>query len=176
MQNLYLANGFLEAKVDAQALDNYKGKEGDLLVRFVIQEGKQTRVASLNIEGVHAFKENELLNVIASTPGQPYSEFNVATDRDNILAMYFNDGFPQARFTATAEKVNGEANKAGAQAGKGTQAVAAAKNTQKNDKKKDNQEVEDGFGTVGVWIEEGAPMRVRRSLLTGYEDTRPRVD
>jgi len=175
MQNLYLANGFLEAKVDAQALDNYKGKEGDLLVRFVIQEGKQTRVASLNIEGVHAFKENELLNVIASTPGQPYSEFNVATDRDNILAMYFNDGFPQARFTATAEKVNGEANKAGAQAGKGTQAFAAAKNTQKSDKTKDSQEFEDGFVTVVYRIEEGPQIRVRRILLTGYEHTRPGV-
>jgi outer membrane protein assembly factor BamA len=171
MQNLYLANGFLEAKVDAQALDNYKGKEGDLLVRFVIQEGKQTRVASLNIEGVHAFKENELLNVVASTPGQPYSEFNVATDRDNILAMYFNDGFPQARFTATAEKVNG----AGAQAGKGTQAVAAAKSTQKSDKTEDSQEFEDGFVTLVYRIEEGPQIRVRRILLTGYEHTRPGV-
>jgi outer membrane protein assembly factor BamA len=175
MQNLYLANGFLEAKVDAQALDNYKGKEGDLLVRFVIQEGKQTRVASLNIEGVHAFKENELLNVIASTPGQPYSEFNVATDRDNILAMYFNDGFPQARFTATAEKVNGEANKAGAQAGKGTQAAAGAKSTQKSDKTKDRREFEDGFVTLVYRIEEGPQIRVRRILLTGYEHTRPGV-
>jgi len=27
------------------------------------------------------------------TPGQPYSEFNVTTDRDNILALYFNDDF-----------------------------------------------------------------------------------
>src|SRR5229473_1704840 len=133
MRNLYLANGFLEATVDGQALDNYKGKEGDLVVRFVIQEGKQTRVASLNIEGIRAFKEDELLGVVASTPRQPYSEFNMATDRDNILAMYFNDGFPEARFTATAEKVNGEANKAGAGTGKETQAGAAANSAQKAD-------------------------------------------
>src|SRR5258708_29617698 len=148
MQNLYLANGFLEAKVDAQALDNYKGKEGDLVVGFVIEEGKQTRGASLNIEGVHAFKENELLNVIASTPGQPYSEFNVATDRDNILAMYFNDGFPQARFTATAEKVNGEANKAGAQAAKRTQTAARAEKTPKNGKTNKRPGVAAGFCTM----------------------------
>src|SRR6266404_2991909 len=38
IKNLYLANGFLEATVEAQALDNYKGKEGDLVIRFVIQE------------------------------------------------------------------------------------------------------------------------------------------
>ena len=48
-------------------------------------------------------KKTILLGVIGSTPGQPYSDFNVATDRDNILALYYNEGFPEARFTATAE-------------------------------------------------------------------------
>src|SRR5258707_5432339 len=128
MRNLYLANGFLEATVDGQALDNYKGKEGDLVVRFVIQEGNQTRVASLNIEGIHAFKEDDLLGGVASTPGQPYSEFNVATERDNILAMYFNDGFPEARFTATAERENGEANKSGPEASNEGVAATTARN------------------------------------------------
>ena len=44
----------LEAKVEAQTLDNYKGSEGALLFRFVVEEGKQTRVASLSIEGNRA--------------------------------------------------------------------------------------------------------------------------
>jgi len=90
--------GFLDAKVEQQTEDNYKGKEGDLFIRFVVQEGKQTRVASLSIEGNHAFKEAELLDVIGSTPGQPYSDFGVTTDRDNILALYFNEGFPRRAF------------------------------------------------------------------------------
>src|ERR1051326_2712988 len=64
MRNLYLANGFLDAVVDAQALDNYHGKEGDLLIRFVVQEGKQTRVGSLEIGGAHAFSQDFLLGVI----------------------------------------------------------------------------------------------------------------
>src|SRR6266849_1484375 len=105
MLSLYQANGFLDAKVEQQTEDNYKGKEGDLLIRFVVREGKQTRVASLSIEGNHAFKEDELLGVIGSTPGQPYSDFGVTTDRDNILALYFNEGFPEASFSATAERV-----------------------------------------------------------------------
>ena len=174
MRNLYLANGFLEATVDGQAQDNYQGKEGDLVIRFVIQEGKPTRVASLNIDGIHAFKQDELLNVIASTPGQPYSEFNVETDRDNILALYFNEGFPQARFTATAERVNAEANKAGAGSEDPTQASPAngAEKAEKANK-----------GRGGVYqgelmrlvyhIEEGPQTRVRRILLAGYEHTRP---
>jgi outer membrane protein insertion porin family len=170
MRNLYLANGFLEATVDALPLDNYKEKKGDLVVRFVIQEGKQTRVASLNIEGVHAFEEDELLGVVASTPGQPYSDFNVATDRDNILAMYFNDGFPEARFTATAEKV----------AGSGMQAAAAndpqkTGKANKADRTKDNAAFQGDLMRVVYRIEEGRQIRVRRVLLTGYEHTRPGV-
>ena len=106
--SLYQSNGFLEAKVDAQTLDNYKGVEGQLFVRYVIQEGKQSRVASLSIDGNHAFKEDELLPYVASTPGQPYSDYNVATDRDNILALYYNEGFPEARFTANATPITPE--------------------------------------------------------------------
>jgi outer membrane protein insertion porin family len=169
MRNLYLANGFLEATVDGQALDNYQGKEGDLVVRFVIEEGKQTRVASLNIEGIHAFKEDELVGVVASTPGQPYSDFNVATDRDNILAMYFNDGFPEARFTATAEKVTG----GGMQA-----AVNSAQkmgNGNKADKAKGSEAFQGDLMRVVYHIEEGPQIRVRKILLAGYEHTRPGV-
>jgi outer membrane protein assembly factor BamA len=179
MRNLYLANGFLEATVEAQALDNYKGKEGDLQVRFVIQEGRQTRVASLNIEGIHAFKEDELLGVAASTPGQPYSEFNVSTDRDNILAMYFNDGFPEARFTATAERVSAEANKAASGTGNEAQAGAPTNNPQKAGKTTTDKtkvvEFQGDFMRVVYRIEEGPQTRVRKILLTGYEHTRPGV-
>jgi len=107
MHGLYDANGFLDAKVSGEVLDNYKGKEGDVFVRFVIQEGPQTLVASLTIEGVHAFREEELLAVIGSTEAQPYSDFNVTTDRDNILALYFNEGFPEASFTEGGSKKRG---------------------------------------------------------------------
>src|SRR5882672_11328473 len=105
MQLIYQANGFLDAQIVADIEDDYDGKEGDLFIHFRVQEGKQTRVASLSIEGVHAFKEEELLRVIDSSRGQPYSEFGVTTDRDNILARYYNEGFPEASFTYTAEQV-----------------------------------------------------------------------
>src|SRR6267143_2120072 len=176
IKNLYLANGFLEATVEAQALDNYKGKEGDLVIRFVIQEGKQTRVASLKMQGVHAFKEEVLLGVVASTPGQPYSEFNVTTDRDNILALYFNDGFPEAKFTATAERVKEEpASKSIAGTGEGAQASAAQKAAQKEDNGKKEETFQDGFVNLVYQIEEGPQTRVRKILLTGYNHTRPGV-
>jgi outer membrane protein insertion porin family len=176
IRNLYLANGFLDAAVDGQALDNYKGREGDLVIRFVIQEGKQTRVATLSIDGIRAFKQDELLGVIASTPGQPYSEFNVETDRDNILALYFNEGFPEARFTATAEKLSEEASKVapGGVNGNGTRAGTPGNDAAKVEKKNE-QSFADGFVRLVYHIEEGPQSRVRRVLLTGYGHTRPGV-
>ena len=77
---------FRTVEVQSQLVDDYKGHHGDLSVRFVVQEGQQTRVASLAIEGNQQLSQDELLGVVGSSKGQPYSEFNVSSDRDNILA------------------------------------------------------------------------------------------
>ena len=177
LRNLYLANGFLEVEVDGQTLDNYQGREGQLLIRFVIKEGKQTRVASLAIEGAHAFKEEELLGVIAATPGQPYSDNNVATDRDNVLAMYYNDGFPDARFTATADRVSADAEPGKAENGSDVPAAKAKEGAGKNGKaKSDSSETFGGDLVRLVYrIDEGPQTRVRRILVSGYQHTRPGV-
>jgi outer membrane protein insertion porin family len=170
MQGLYQANGFLAAKVTAQILDNYKGREGDIYVKFAVEEGDQTRVASLSIEGLHWFKESELLNVIGSSPGQPYSDFSVATDRDNILALYFNEGFPEATFTSTAEKVTAEENGA-----EGPSAKAPEGDKGKAEKKeaKEQPEAPQGPPVKLVYhIVEGPQIIVRRVLLSGYRRTR----
>lgn len=175
MRGLYDANGFLDAKVDAQILDNYKGKEGDIFVRFSIHEGEQTRVASLTIEGNRAFKKDTLLSVIGSTPGQPYSDFNVATDRDNILAMYFNEGYPEASFTSTAERVTPEK----AAAGKGETKTGTEGSQTSQKKEAENIAKPEAAQAAPVRlvyrIVEGPQTRVRRILLTGYVHTRPKV-
>ncbi|HEY2461731.1 MAG TPA: POTRA domain-containing protein [Candidatus Acidoferrum sp.] len=158
MQNLYLSNGFLEAKVDAQVVDNVGGKEGNLQVRFTIVEGKQTRVASLAIDGVHAFKEDYLMGVVGSTPGQPYSDFNVTTDRDNILALYFNEGFPEATFTSNATPVVA-----------GKEAAGAAPKAEQES----GGQVPQGDSVKLVYhIVEGPQTRVRKILYSGYQHTR----
>jgi len=175
MRTLYQANGFLDAKVEQQIEDNYKGKEGDLFIRFVVQEGKQTRVASLSIEGIHVFKEDELLGVVGSTRGQPYSDFGVTTDRDNILALYFNEGFPEARFSPTAERVSADPTAQKADAG--GNATFSQENEKKEQKEKDSKtSIEQAEAVRLVYhIQEGPQTRVRRILIGGYEHTRPGV-
>jgi outer membrane protein insertion porin family len=104
IRGIYLASGFRDASVKSQVLDNYQEHKGDLFVHFEIQEGPQSRVASLTIEGNHEISDEQLFGVIASTAGQPYSQANIANDRDNILALYYNSGFPQASFRYEARK------------------------------------------------------------------------
>lgn len=103
LQQLYIANGFQNAVVHSEIVGKYKGKDENLFVRFLISEGAQARVADLLIEGAHALGAETLYGVSSSTPGQPYSELIVSGDRDNILATYFNEGFPDARFEARVE-------------------------------------------------------------------------
>ena len=102
IRGLYLSNGFLQSQVQPEVKDDYQGKEGNIFIIFHISEGQQTRVASLQLEGNHALTSKQLLTVIGSTPGQPYSEVNVTSDRDNVLAYYFDQGFPNAQFEVKA--------------------------------------------------------------------------
>ena len=160
MRNLYLSNGFLSAKVESHVEDDYQGKKGLLSIRFNVQEGEQTRVASLVLEGVHAIPEETLLNVVGSTPGQPYSDFGVSSDRDNILALYFNEGFPEATFTATSHTATNE--KSGAE--------------DKKQKVPEETEIAQAAPVGLVYhIVEGPQTRVRQVLYTGYVHTRPGV-
>src|SRR5437588_8519893 len=171
IQSLYQANGFLDAKVTARVEDNYKGKEGDLFIAFDVQEGKQTRVASLSVEGVHAFKEEELLGVIGSTPGQPYSDFGVTTDRDNILALYFNEGFPEASFSATAERVSAAPAEQKTGVGEGN---GSTKENKEQKEKETKSQIEQAEAVRLVYhIQEGPQTLVRRILVGGYRHTRP---
>jgi outer membrane protein assembly complex protein YaeT len=105
IRTLYDANGFHESEVSDQIMDDYQGRHGELYVRFDIKEGQQTRVADLAVEGNQQLTKDELLGVIGSTQGQPYSDFNTSSDRDNILALYYDQGFSEAQFSADVEKV-----------------------------------------------------------------------
>jgi len=175
MQSLYRANGFLDAKVTQHVEDNYKGKEGNLFIQFRVEERKQTRVASLAIEGIHAFKEQELLGVIGSTPGQPYSEFTVTTDRDNILALYFNEGFPEATFSASAERVPASAAEKNGSVGSQDDPVSQTEKKEEHKKESKPAIAQADAMRLVYHIHEGPQTRVRSVLVSGFQHTRPGV-
>jgi outer membrane protein insertion porin family len=95
---LYRSNGFLEAHVEGEIKDDVGGKVGEMEVKYTIQEGPQTRVAHLKIEGNHSFPTDQILQLLNTQEGQAYSESNIALDRDAILNFYFDKGFPNTQF------------------------------------------------------------------------------
>jgi outer membrane protein insertion porin family len=102
LQALYLSNGFRQAKIQTKVEDDYRGVENRLAVHIQIDEGKQTLVGTFRITGndkiaTRAFPE------LQTAEGQPYSEQNLASDRESILNYYFNHGFPNAALDIGAD-------------------------------------------------------------------------
>lgn len=98
IEDLYRSNGFRDVRVASTVEDDYRGKQGQIAVSLQIEEGAQWLVSKLDIEGVADTDRDLLLSLVHSSPGQPFSVFNVASDRDAVLAYYFNNGYPNATF------------------------------------------------------------------------------
>jgi outer membrane protein assembly complex protein YaeT len=105
--NLYESNGFRDVRVTDRVEDDYRGKTGDLAVFLTIDEGPQYFVGNLEVRGIEKLDKAAILAALSSAPGQPYSEFNVAVDRDTILAQYFERGFPNVTFEWSSQPGSG---------------------------------------------------------------------
>ncbi len=98
IRELYRSNGFRDVQVTSRVLDDYKGQTAHIAIFIDIAEGPQWFVSKLDFEGITDDFRAALLLLLHSTAGQPYSELNIASDRDGILDYYFNSGYPQAKF------------------------------------------------------------------------------
>ncbi len=103
IEDLYRSNGFQDVRVESTFQDDYEGKPGDWAVFLTIQEGEQTLVESLTIAGNQEIPADRFRDRLNSVEGQPFSERNVAADRDLILAQYFGEGFPDATLEWSSE-------------------------------------------------------------------------
>lgn len=95
LEGLYRSNGFRDVKIDTNVDDNYEGLEKRLAVHIHIDEGPRTEVAAVHVVGNEKVKTSELPE-FSTQSGQPYSEQDLANDRERILSYYFNHGFPNA--------------------------------------------------------------------------------
>ncbi len=96
--NLYKSNGFRDVKVAATPIDDYQGKVGNIAVVIHIDEGPQWFVSHLTVSGAKKLDLAPILSTLSSSEDQPFSEFNVAADRDAIISYYFQNGFANANF------------------------------------------------------------------------------
>jgi outer membrane protein assembly complex protein YaeT len=96
--NLYKANGFRDVRVTSTVINDYRGKHNEIAVIFHINEGPQWTVSNLNLEGVARLDKDLVRTRMSLGTGQPFSELNVASDRNAILTLYSEHGFPKAAF------------------------------------------------------------------------------
>jgi outer membrane protein insertion porin family len=110
IQALYVSNGFRQAKIQTKVDDDYHAKQNQLAVHIQIEEGPQTLVGQFDIVGNQKI-ETKAFPELNSARGQPYSEQNLANDRDAILNYYFNHGFSKATLDITTTPVAGDSNR-----------------------------------------------------------------
>ncbi len=94
--------------MNSEIQENYEGEQDEIAVVVNIDEGPQTLVGSLELAGATSFSRETLLRRLSAVPDQPYSEANVAADRDAITYYYYNHGFPDVQFEAAATAAPGD--------------------------------------------------------------------
>ena len=105
---LYQANGFLDIKVSGDLQDNYENKKNEMQIVVRIEEGPQTLVNDLKVEGASGAALQDLQPRLTNLKGQPFSEANVVSDRDAITYYYYDRGYPNVQFESAAVPVAGE--------------------------------------------------------------------
>jgi outer membrane protein assembly complex protein YaeT len=112
LKALYERRGYQAVEIEPQIHENYRDQRGHLFVTFEIQEGPQTTVNQLLLEGVDQATVKEVWPSLLSRPGQPYAEANVQADRESLLQYFADRGRPNASVTwetspaSAAEKVD----------------------------------------------------------------------
>lgn len=111
LQDLYRASGFRAIQITPEVKDDHEGKRNEISVSLRVEEGPQTLVGVVHFTGNASMDEERLRYLITSTEGQPYSEYNLANDRDQILTAYLNRGFPEARLEIQSKPFQDEPNR-----------------------------------------------------------------
>jgi len=127
LQAVYQNNGFSLVKItpETSAAETKTGKTGarsdsssspesktaPLTVVYRIEEGKQLRVGTVQLEGNEHVDAAKLTPLLNTTAGQPLSPQNLAGDRDALLTDYMSRGFDHVRVEVTQQVEPADASK-----------------------------------------------------------------
>lgn len=104
LEAYYHDHGYLDVKVIPKTVDH----EPNVDVTFQIEEGAQTTVESVKVEG----NQTQSIGMLAPRglvlhAGAPFSQSAIRRDRNRIVASYLDLGYPNASFHSTAAPVPG---------------------------------------------------------------------
>ena len=92
---IYKNNGFLDIKITPEAALNEK--DMTLSIKFVIDEGIQTYITNIILDGNNTFSREEIIRNIKSNKGQPFNESQVIDDLYSIQSFYVQKGYIYSR-------------------------------------------------------------------------------
>lgn len=101
LKDLYRSSGFRDVDIESTTDPNFHGKNGALGVVLAVKEGPQWLVGKLDFEGIPEADFKYFASRLQSSAGEPFSEVNIAADRDLMLSYYYNNGYPDATFDWT---------------------------------------------------------------------------
>src|SRR5208337_1848391 len=102
----YKSKGFLDVRISPHVDDHFLNQTAHWFVIFQVEEGLQTTVHQLALEGVSDDIQNALWPSLLTKPLQPYSPERAVADRDTISNYIANLGYSQARVSWHASPVN----------------------------------------------------------------------
>jgi outer membrane protein insertion porin family len=95
IQNLYHAKGYLNA--EAEKMLSFSADRENVAIYLKIDEGLQTRVARLELEGLSAVSKAEVLRAIQLQAGEPFSRGTLKNDENRIAMMVSEKGYPHVK-------------------------------------------------------------------------------
>jgi outer membrane protein insertion porin family len=112
--DVYRRSGYYNVQVDAQTiqLDNDR-----VNLAFVIQEGPETKVLSINFVGNHAFSDSQLQSVVSTTETNllsflkstdVYDPDRLNLDREMLRRYYLQNGYADARVVSAVADLDPE--------------------------------------------------------------------
>lgn len=98
IEDLYRGLGYLSAKAKGEIKLNESKTEGYIIIS--INEGIQSKVGEIEMEGNSVFSKEEILNTLYLKRGMPYNDVDLGEDRYRILSLYSKKGYIYAEVDA----------------------------------------------------------------------------
>jgi outer membrane protein insertion porin family len=94
IEALYRDNGFRDEHATITSDSNYQGKSGEVAATMTIEEGAQYRISTLDLQGYDRPDRDRVIAHLSSQPGQAFSDSNIALDRNYIVGLFQDSGYP----------------------------------------------------------------------------------
>ncbi len=100
MENLYHEKGYLNAQVEKAV--TFSSDREKIEIDLKVEEGSQTRVSRVEMEGLTAIPEPKVTKAIQIQSGKPFSQNKLEDDEKQIAVMVSEKGYPHVRVSSEA--------------------------------------------------------------------------